>query len=204
MIAIPSSRLIVASLMTRASAGQWGAHALTCVPAPLRVGACHKQNARSGAPRRSSGSSTSSRPATPSATGSSSRPLPPASCARPPRSRPEVEGPARDVVEGRRPGLDRLVRRLGDRRRPAALALRQVRPHQEHRHDVQALHLDGLEGDRRVLELADDVHRELGHQPEGGARRRAQVRRRQGERPALRRRPVSRASPRRSTRSPRR
>ena len=43
----------------------------------------------------------------------------------------------------------------------------------------------------------------VGHEPEVRARRRAQVRRRQGERPPVRRRACTRASPRRSTRSPR-
>ena len=43
---------------------------------------------------------------------------------------------------------------------------------------VAALHLDGVQGDRRVHHPADLVHRERGHEPEGGARRRAQVRRR--------------------------
>ena len=150
--------------------------------------------AQAARPKRSSGSSTSSRRGRPSATGRSSTPTPRDCCARRAR-RPEVEGSAGDVVEDRRPGLDRLVRRLGDRRLAAALALRQVRPDQEHRDDVQALHLDGVEGDRRVLELADDVHRERRHEPEGGARRRAQVRRRQGERPAVRRRRCTRATP---------
>ena len=36
---------------------------------------------------------------------------------------PAEQGPARGVVEDQRPGVDRLVRRLGDGRRPAALAL---------------------------------------------------------------------------------
>ena len=64
---------------------------------------------------------------------------------------PLVEGPAHDVVEGRRPGLDRLLRRLGVRRLGPALALRQGRTPGHERPAVAALRLDGLQGDRPVL-----------------------------------------------------
>ena len=53
------------------------------------------------------------------------------------------------MVEGGRSGHDRIVRRLGDRRRAAALALRQGRPVKS-TEPLSAVHLDGVEGDGRV------------------------------------------------------
>ena len=84
------------------------------------------------------------------------------------------------VVADQRPGLDRLVRRLGDRGRRAALALRQDEPDRAERADLAALPVDGGQGDGRVQLAADDVRRGRGDEPQGRARRRAQVRRRQG------------------------
>ena len=99
---------------------------------------------------------------------------------------PAEQGPARGVVEDQRPGVDGVVRGVGDRRRAPALALRPGRADQEHRAAVAALHLDGVQGDRPVHHPADGVHRHRGHEPEVGARRRPQVRRRARRGAALR------------------
>jgi len=66
------------------------------------------------------------------------------------------------VVEDQRSGLHRLVRRVGDSRRVAALALRECRAHQARRAALATLHLDGLQGDRPVHHHADDLHRDRG------------------------------------------
>ena len=66
---------------------------------------------------------------------------------------------------------------------------------------VAALPVDRGEGDGRLQHAPDDVRRGGGDEPEGGPRRRAQVRRRQGPRPPVRVGAPYQGTRRRSTRS---
>ena len=97
-----------------------------------------------------------------------------------------VGRPAHRLVEGRRPGQHRFVRRVGHGRLGAALAPRHDRTHRRAGQAVGPVRVDGRQGDRRVHPAPHDVHRARGHQPEGGPRRRPPLRRRARHRPALR------------------
>ena len=87
------------------------------------------------------------------------------------------EGSPPDVVEDPGSGIDGLLRRLGLRRWPSALALREDEPDRPERADLTPLPMDGRQGDRRLQLTAHDVRRGRGDERQGRARGLPQVRR---------------------------